>query len=69
MTESREPAPTLGEWLSAEPFSLALSAGFFGFFAHCGVLQALSARGLVPARLSGASAGARSVAAWYLLGV
>ncbi|MCY1010611.1 hypothetical protein OV079_34610 [Nannocystis pusilla] len=24
------------EWLAAEPFTLALSAGFFGFFAHTG---------------------------------
>ena len=41
-----------------------LSAGFFGFFAHCGVLSALEEAGLVPARLSGASAGALVAGAW-----
>ncbi|MFZ5722935.1 MAG: patatin-like phospholipase family protein [Pseudomonadota bacterium] len=49
---------TLAEWLAAEPFTLTLSSGFFGFFAHAGMLQALSDAGLRPARITGASAGA-----------
>ena len=31
----------LSEALREEPFTLVLSAGFFGFFAHVGFLQAL----------------------------
>ncbi|MBI2381969.1 MAG: patatin-like phospholipase family protein [Gammaproteobacteria bacterium] len=50
--------PTLHAWLSARPFTLSLSSGFFGFFAHAGMLAALEERGLKPARLTGASAGA-----------
>jgi len=52
------PELTLREWLAAEPFTLSLSAGFFGFFAHCGVLTALVEADLIPKRASGASAGA-----------
>ncbi|HET6344503.1 MAG TPA: patatin-like phospholipase family protein, partial [Myxococcota bacterium] len=48
------------EWLAEGPFTLALSAGFFGFYAHAGVLRALGEAGLRPARLVGASAGALS---------
>lgn len=48
----------LGDWLSEAPFSLAMSSGFFGFFAHAGVLAALDASRLQPRRLSGSSAGA-----------
>ncbi len=50
--------PTLAEWLEREPFTLALSSGFFGFFAHAGFLSALVDRGLTPRALSGSSAGA-----------
>ncbi len=50
--------PTLREWLSAGPYSLAMSAGFFGFFAHTGVLSVLEEERLLPEHLSGASAGA-----------
>src|SRR5690606_7364961 len=39
------------------PFTLCLSAGFFGFFAHTGVLHALDERKLRPARVVGVSAG------------
>ncbi|MCK5690606.1 patatin-like phospholipase family protein [Myxococcota bacterium] len=46
------------EWLQAEPFTLSLSAGFFGFFAHTGVLAALEDAGLKPKRVVGVSAGA-----------
>ncbi|MEZ4365782.1 MAG: patatin-like phospholipase family protein [Kofleriaceae bacterium] len=51
-------APTLAEHLAQRPFALALSSGFFGFYAHAGVVLALEEAGLVPARLSGSSAGA-----------
>ena len=50
--------PSLAEWLAAEPFSLAMSSGFFGFYAHAGVLRALEEAGLAPARAMGSSAGA-----------
>jgi NTE family protein len=48
----------LGEWLSAEPFSLGMSSGFFGFFAHAGMLSALEEAGLSPKMCAGSSAGA-----------
>jgi NTE family protein len=51
-------APTLREWLREEPFTLAMSSGFFGFYAHAGALAALLDAGLLPAGLSGSSAGA-----------
>lgn len=57
-------APTLRDWLREAPFSLTMSAGFFGFFAHCGVLTVLEDEGLLPSRLSGASAGALVTASW-----
>ncbi len=56
--------PTLQEWLREEPFALTMSAGFFGFFAHAGMLTILEDVGLVPTRLSGASAGALVAGAW-----
>ena len=49
---------TLAQWLAREPFTLSLSSGFFGFFAHCGVLMALEEHGLAPVRVTGSSAGA-----------
>jgi len=49
---------TLRDWLKEEPFSLCMSAGFFGFFAHTGVLTVLEEEGLTPRQLYGASAGA-----------
>ncbi len=57
-------AATLGDWLAAEPFALAMSSGFFGFFAHCGMLSALEEAGLRPARLAGSSAGALVAGTW-----
>lgn len=51
------PPSTLGAWLD-EPFALAMSSGFFAFFAHTGVLGALASRGHNPTRVSGSSAGA-----------
>jgi NTE family protein len=50
--------------LSEAPFGLALSSGFFGFFAHTGVLTALLDAGLVPARVTGSSAGALVGGLW-----
>lgn len=55
---------TLAEHLAARPFALALSSGFFGFYAHTGMLLALEEAGLAPARLSGSSAGALVAGLW-----
>jgi NTE family protein len=41
-----------------------LSAGFFGFFAHTGLLAALEGEGLVPRRIVGVSAGALAGGLW-----
>ena len=49
---------TLGDWLARAPFGLAMSSGFFAFYAHAGMLDALVARGLRPDHLGGSSAGA-----------
>ena len=57
-------SPTLREWLSEKPFSMTLSAGFFGFFAHAGVMTVLEDAGLLPVRISGASAGALVGGIW-----
>lgn len=56
--------PTLREWLSAGPFTLAMSSGFFGFFAHGGALATLEEEGLLPARVCGSSAGALVGGLW-----
>jgi len=58
------PATTLREWLAAAPFTLALSSGFFGFFAHAGAVSVLEEEGLVPARVCGSSAGALVGGLW-----
>lgn len=55
---------TLGEWLAAEPFALAMSSGFFSFYAHTGMLDAVTTRGLAPQLVAGSSAGALVGAAW-----
>ncbi len=55
---------TLGEWLAAKPFSLAMSSGFFSFFAHTGMLRALEVEGLAPECVSGSSAGALVAGLW-----
>jgi NTE family protein len=52
------------EWLAAEPFTLVLSAGFFGFYAHAGVIAALAGAGLRPRRIVGTSAGAITGGMW-----
>ncbi len=43
---------------------MGLSSGFFGFFAHAGVMTVLEDAGLVPARVSGSSAGALVGGIW-----
>lgn len=55
---------TLRNWLGCQPFTLGLSSGFFSFFAHGGVLDALVEESLVPAALSGSSAGALTAGLW-----
>ena len=59
---------TLRGWLQEGPFTLAMSSGFFGFYAHCGFLQALTEAGFYPQRLTGSSAGAL-VASAYAAGL
>ncbi|ACY14197.1 patatin-like phospholipase family protein [Haliangium ochraceum] len=49
---------TLSQWLAEAPFTLTMSSGFFGFFAHTGVVSALTEAGLAPQRITGSSAGA-----------
>jgi NTE family protein len=56
--------PTLRNWLEVGPFSLVMSSGFFGFYAHGGVLAALESQGLVPAAVAGSSAGGLVAGAW-----
>jgi len=55
---------TLLEWLESGPFTLVMSSGFFGFYAHCGVLQALESVGVRPAGVAGSSAGALVGGCW-----
>jgi len=55
---------TIHEFLDEAPFTLTLSAGFFGFFAHAGALAALEEAGLRPARVTGSSAGALIAGLW-----
>ena len=49
---------TLQNWLQENKFSLALSSGFFGFYAHCGFVKALYEAKCFPQELAGSSAGA-----------
>jgi len=56
--------PTLRDWLAEAPFTLTLSSGFFGFFAHAGVVAVLEDEGLFPARVTGSSAGALVGGLW-----
>jgi NTE family protein len=59
-----KPGLTLREWLAEGPFTLVLSSGFFGFFAHAGVVSVLEEEGLRPARITGSSAGALVGGLW-----
>ncbi|HEY9032212.1 MAG TPA: patatin-like phospholipase family protein [Kangiella sp.] len=54
----------LKEWLAEQPFTLTLSSGFFGFFAHAGLMQALEEAQLLPQKLTGSSAGALIAGCW-----
>jgi len=56
--------PLLGDWLAREPYTLAMSSGFFSFFAHCGLLSALEQAGLLPRAVTGSSAGALTGGLW-----
>jgi NTE family protein len=55
---------TLRDYLREGPFALAMSSGFFAFFAHTGFLTVLEDEGLLPTRVSGSSAGALVAGAW-----
>ena len=55
---------TLREHLKEGPFALAMSSGFFSFFAHTGFLTVLEDEGLLPTRASGSSAGALVMGTW-----
>lgn len=55
---------TLRDWLRQQKFSLAMSSGFFGFFAHCGVITLLEEEKFIPQRASGSSAGALITGCW-----
>jgi NTE family protein len=55
---------TLADLLRRDPFELVLSSGFFGFFAHTGVVHALEEHGLMPALVGGSSAGALVAGLW-----
>lgn len=50
------------ELLSQKPFTLSLSSGFFGFFAHAGFIAALEEKNLKPKLVVGSSAGALTAA-------
>lgn len=54
----------LRAWLGEAPFELVLTSGFFGFYAHAGMLDALAREGITPVRACGSSAGALVGAAW-----
>jgi NTE family protein len=56
--------PTLRDWLREAPFTLGLSSGFFGFFAHAGIVSVLEEEGLAPVRVLGSSAGALTGGLW-----
>ncbi|MGI9265505.1 MAG: patatin-like phospholipase family protein [Gammaproteobacteria bacterium] len=47
-----------------EPFTLAMSSGFFSFFAHGGMLSVLEEEGIVPQGVAGSSAGALTGGLW-----
>lgn len=49
---------TLADQIRKQPFTLAFSSAFFGFFAHIGILRAFEEQNLQPQKVTGASAGA-----------
>ena len=64
MSKTNDSPQTLRDWLAQEPFTLSLSAGFFGFYAHSGFLTALAESGLRPIAVRGCSAGALVGGLW-----
>lgn len=46
------------DYLLQQPFTLSLSSGFFGFFAHTGFVMALKEKDITPKLVVGSSAGA-----------
>ncbi len=63
-SESASSSKSLREHLREAPFALAMSSGFFSFFAHTGFLTVLEDEGLLPSRVSGSSAGALVGGTW-----
>lgn len=59
---------TVSDYLQNKPFTLSLSAGFFGFFAHTGFVMALTEKNVTPRLVVGSSAGAL-VGACYASGL
>ena len=55
---------TLRHWLLEQPTTLAMSSGFFGFFAHLGVVTALEEMNFKPQKVVGSSAGALIGSLW-----
>lgn len=55
---------SLADFLRSAPFELILSSGFFGFYAHAGVVAALEELGLMPAATGGSSAGGMIAGLW-----
>ena len=55
---------TLREQLKQQSFTLSLSAGFFGFYAHAGLVSVLEEEQLTPERLTGCSAGSLIGGLW-----
>jgi NTE family protein len=55
---------TLRQWLAQAPFGLAMSSGFFSFYAHTGMLASLTGAGFRPRSVSGSSAGALVGGLW-----
>jgi len=49
---------TLREWLKKDDFTLTMSSGFFGFYAHLGFLSVLEEENIIPNKITGSSAGA-----------
>lgn len=64
MGSSHAGGVSLRAWLEEGPFALALSSGFFGFYAHAGVVSVLEEEGFRPSRISGSSAGALVGGCW-----
>ncbi len=64
MTQGQTSSMKVRDWLADRPFTLAMSSGFFGFFAHCGVLSVFEEEGIIPSRVVGSSAGALIAGLW-----